>query len=179
MASSSNFAASAQNVQSEHLRAVSSSSEQRPTISNVNGSTVDDAGTTDILMGMDSQFLQNNSSADTASNTFGLQSPTSNGLGNNHHNDFPSVTATYEPDRDFGNWDYRSLWNPGSDSLESFGDMMIESQDVDMSMLGLDMMPWFEPTQEYLGFFDPSNQPSPADLDGATTGGGAQGTPQG
>jgi hypothetical protein len=33
------------------------------------------------------------------------------------------------------------------------GDMMIESQDVDMSMLGLDMMPWFDlfPTHGMMG----------------------------
>lgn len=37
-------------------------------------------------------------------------------------------------------------------------DMMIESQDVDMSMLGLDMMPWFDsyPTHDMMGFFDAS-----------------------
>ncbi|KAK4630937.1 hypothetical protein CLAFUR4_03134 [Fulvia fulva] len=36
------------------------------------------------------------------------------------------------------------------------GDMMIESQDVDMSMLGLDMMPWFDsyPTPQMMGMFD-------------------------
>jgi len=41
---------------------------------------------------------------------------------------------------------------------QNFGDMMIQSQDVDMSMLGLDMMPWFDsyPTHDLsLGMFDP------------------------
>ena len=36
------------------------------------------------------------------------------------------------------------------------GDMMIESQEVDASMLGLDMMSWFDsyPTHEVMAFFD-------------------------
>lgn len=48
------------------------------------------------------------------------------------------------------NWNYGNLWNSGGDfaqglhDMQPFGDMMIESQDVDMSMLGLDMMPWFD-----------------------------------
>lgn len=44
----------------------------------------------------------------------------------------------------------------GSSSMQNFGDMMIESQDVDMSMLGLDMMPWFDsyPTHDVMNIFD-------------------------
>lgn len=42
------------------------------------------------------------------------------------------------------NWNYADLWNPVDYGLHPMGDMMIESQDVDMSMLGLDMMPWFD-----------------------------------
>ncbi|EMC92206.1 hypothetical protein BAUCODRAFT_281875 [Baudoinia panamericana UAMH 10762] len=38
-------------------------------------------------------------------------------------------------------------------NVENFGDMFIQSQDVDMNMLGLDMMPWFTMTE-------------PTDLDG-------------
>lgn len=60
------------------------------------------------------------------------------------------------------NWPFASnLWSTNSnathatttDPMQPFGDMMIESQDVDMSMLGLEMMPWFEswPTHEGLG----------------------------
>jgi hypothetical protein len=44
--------------------------------------------------------------------------------------------------------------------MQPFGDMMIESQDVDMSMLGLDMMPWFDAPygsgSEMMGLFDPN-----------------------
>ena len=42
--------------------------------------------------------------------------------------------------------------------MQTFGDMTIESQDVDMSMLGLDMMPWFDAPYgpDMMGLFDPS-----------------------
>lgn len=44
--------------------------------------------------------------------------------------------------------------------MQPFGDMMIESQDVDMSMLGLDMMPWFDAPYgsgpDMMGLFDTS-----------------------
>lgn len=53
-------------------------------------------------------------------------------------------------------------------TMPDFGDMMIESQDVDMSMLGLGMMPWFDsyPAPEMMSMFDPSGQ--------GTESGGAQ-----
>ena len=56
------------------------------------------------------------------------------------------------------------------------GDMMIESQDVDMSMLGLDMMPWFDsyPTHDMMGLFDP-NATGGADGSGAAGAGAQQG----
>lgn len=42
--------------------------------------------------------------------------------------------------------------------MQPFGDMMIEAQDVDMSMLGLDMMPWFDApygsSSDMMGLFD-------------------------
>ena len=37
-----------------------------------------------------------------------------------------------------------TFWHENSSAMQSFGDMMIESQDVEMSMLGLDTMPWFD-----------------------------------
>lgn len=42
--------------------------------------------------------------------------------------------------------------------MQPFGDMTIESQDVDMSMLGLDMMPWFDAPYgpDMMGLFDTS-----------------------
>lgn len=53
------------------------------------------------------------------------------------------------------------------------GDMMIESQDVDMSMLGLDMMPWFDsyPTHDLISSYpyDPTHH----------TSGGAEGSGHG
>lgn len=49
------------------------------------------------------------------------------------------------------NWNYANLWNPldfgtmvAGGGQPFGGDMMIESQDVDMSLLGLEMMPWFD-----------------------------------
>ncbi|KAK4505751.1 hypothetical protein PRZ48_003716 [Zasmidium cellare] len=55
------------------------------------------------------------------------------------------------------------------------GDMMIESQDVDMSMLGLDMMPWFDsyPTHDMMGMYDP-NATGGADNSGVGGAGGQQ-----
>ncbi|EME47367.1 hypothetical protein DOTSEDRAFT_69339 [Dothistroma septosporum NZE10] len=54
------------------------------------------------------------------------------------------------------------------------GDMMIESQDVDMSMLGLDMMPWFDscPIPEMMDLFDQHHATGGAE--GAGHGAGAQ-----
>ena len=65
--------------------------------------------------------------------------------------------------------------NPYFGQLDSqnFGDMMIQSQDVDMSMLGLDMMPWFDsyPTQDLnLSMFDPAGTSTGVDTSaGAST----------
>ena len=61
----------------------------------------------------------------------------------------PTFTPSHDPHQNGGfnnvNWNYANLWNPADFSpSQPFGDMMIESQDVDMSMLGLDMMPWFD-----------------------------------
>lgn len=43
----------------------------------------------------------------------------------------------------------------GANVEESFGDFLIESQDVDMSLLGLDMLPWFDaPGGDLMPVFD-------------------------
>lgn len=43
----------------------------------------------------------------------------------------------------------------GANVEESFGDFLIESQDVDMSLLGLDMLPWFDaPSGDLMPVFD-------------------------
>ncbi|KAG9730608.1 hypothetical protein KCU73_g11810, partial [Aureobasidium melanogenum] len=43
----------------------------------------------------------------------------------------------------------------GAHAEESFGDFLIESQDVDMSLLGLDMLPWFDaPSGDLMPVFD-------------------------
>ncbi|EME85564.1 uncharacterized protein MYCFIDRAFT_181720 [Pseudocercospora fijiensis CIRAD86] len=48
------------------------------------------------------------------------------------------------------------------------GDMMIESQDVDMSILGLDMNTWFDPysTPEMMQQFYGNNHQPPSDANG-------------
>ncbi|KAH0341420.1 hypothetical protein KCU81_g6240, partial [Aureobasidium melanogenum] len=45
--------------------------------------------------------------------------------------------------------------NANAGTEESFGDFLIESQDVDMSLLGLDMLPWFDaPSGDLMPVFD-------------------------
>ncbi|KAG9698439.1 hypothetical protein KCU95_g2501, partial [Aureobasidium melanogenum] len=45
--------------------------------------------------------------------------------------------------------------NVNAGTEESFGDFLIESQDVDMSLLGLDMLPWFDaPSGDLMPVFD-------------------------
>lgn len=85
------------------------------------------------------------------------------------------------------NWNYAHLWNPldfspNPNGLQPFGDMMIESQDVDMSMLGLDMMPWFDSFGggggEMGGLsFDGRQAGAGAGGGGGGGGGGGEGTP--
>lgn len=43
-------------------------------------------------------------------------------------------------------------------STAQFGDIMIESQDVDMSMLGLDMLSWLAPQDDMMGMWDGTTQ---------------------
>lgn len=180
MALAPNFAPTAQNVQSQHLSASSSNSQPPPAITSypTNGSTVINAGTGDLLMGLNSPYQSSNTLTDTPGNTFTLQPTTQNNLNTVHNNDFTSVDPTNDTGQGFSNWNYDSLWGHNA-SMQPFGDMMIESQDVDMSILGLDMMPWFEPTQDFSRFFGTGGQPSPADPNGAATATGAQRTPQG
>lgn len=63
--------------------------------------------------------------------------------------------------------DYLDIFGPPSDQYSTltsdnsapFGDMLIESQDVDMSMLGLDMLPWLDPPPgDMMPLFDTTTQ---------------------
>jgi hypothetical protein len=50
-----------------------------------------------------------------------------------------------------------TFWHGYGNLAMPFGDMTIESQDVDMNSLELDMMPWFDsyPTHDMGGLFQP------------------------
>ncbi len=67
----------------------------------------------------------------------------------------PTTTASYG--RIAGWMAPPTFWHGSSSEMHPFSDMMIESQDVDMNMLGLDMMPWFDsyPTHDLGGLFQP------------------------
>jgi len=97
------------------------------------------------------------SAVSDASLLLGLNSPYNNQ--NNTHS-FPSLPVGAATDMQHNyaapaQADMRSY-----SAMQPFGDMMIESHDVDMSMLGLDMMPWFETPygagQDMIGMFDPT-----------------------
>ena len=49
---------------------------------------------------------------------------------------------------------YQAQDATGPTSTALFGDIMIESQDVDMSTLGFDMLSWLGPAQGDFGFMD-------------------------
>lgn len=168
MASSSGFAPAAQRAQQQHL--ANSSNPQPPTLASysTNGTTGSNDNSADPFLGLNSPYPNANNTPNAHDNTFALQPNDMNGT---QHPDF----ATVGPGSDgFSDWNYNALWNTDT-SIPSFGDMMIESQDIDMSALGLDMMPWFETMQDFSGFFNTGAQPSPADPNGVTP--GAQNTP--
>jgi hypothetical protein len=63
-----------------------------------------------------------------------------------HHDS--SHLSTFNPQQTFDG-------NSNTGQEESFGDFLIESQDVDMSLLGLDMLPWFDaPSGDLMPVFD-------------------------
>ena len=155
-----------------HLRTTSSTSQPAPPLTSypTNGSAISNHDATDLLMSLSSPYQTNSNTshhdtAGAASNVFAHLHPTnSNDMSTPPHTGFASSAAPNNnhiatTDAAFNAWSYPNLWNPNStSSLQPFGDMMIESQDVDMSMLGLDMMPWFDsyPSHDYSGLFDPN-----------------------
>ena len=169
MASTSDFAPPTQTSQ---LGTASSAAHPPPSLNDYpEGYPYDQ----EILLSYNSS---NDTLANTPGNTYSLQGTTPNEMSGAHQNDFTSVGSTNHTDQGLNHWNYDSLWDADNASLQPFGDMMIESQDVDMSMLGLDMMPWFEPTHDFTGLFDTGGQPSPADPNVTATVGGAQSSPQ-
>jgi len=134
----------------QHLRTASSSSAYvsgqetmtRPSTYPTSSSQVSNADA-DLLLGLGSPYNQPNGSSSH-------QRPASGpGLS------YPLDTTGYPTPTQTNN----ALPFPfytGQVEMQNFGDMLIESQDVDMSMLGLDMMPWFDsyPTHDVIGMFD-------------------------
>ena len=193
----------AQNMQfSQHMRTTSSTSQARPTLTSFptnDGSVVSNHDSGDMLMGLDTPYQRSNhtgaGATDHAPDPFAHLHPTASNdtMTSTPHHDFTPTggapshgLASGAPDiGGFNAWNYPNLWNPNN-NLQTFGDMMIESQDVDTSMLGLDMMPWFDsylPQHDLAGFFDPNQNGSHDAAHGshntAPPGGGHNGTPQG
>lgn len=156
-----------------------------------NGGAVGNVGSSnDLLVDLNSPYRTTSHQGDNSNDPFALHSTTShNSLNGTHSHQHDFSNTSVDPSQsnntashDFSNWNYSSFWDADNPSIQPFGDMMIESQDVDMSMLGLEMMPWFEPSQDFSGWgFDTGGQPSPADGSGAnaTTGGAQQSSPRG
>lgn len=186
MASSSDFAPQTsppQNLGSASTAYPQSSHTTYPT--NGGGAVGNAANSTDLLLDLNSPYQNSSHHGDATNDPYALhRTTTQNSLNGSHHqNDFTSVDPSNSTShQDFSNWNYGSLWDADNASMHPFGDMMIESQDVDMSMLGLEMMPWFEPNENFSGWgFDTGGQPSPADGTGtnASAGAGTQSSPQG
>lgn len=96
-----------------------------------------------LLLGLGSPYTSNHATPAGTSLAFGQNASVPVGG--------PGLLAHQPFDMSYGLY-------PSNGHMQNFGDMMIESQDVDMSMLGLDMnMPWFDafPTPDMVSsFFD-------------------------
>lgn len=72
----------------------------------------------------------------------------------------PAATQTFTPTANAGALQTNPYFDQAN--MQDFGDMMIESQDVDMSMLGLDMhMPWFNAYPDMGSYLDGAGQAAP------------------
>lgn len=139
----------------KHVRSASGPSQLAPGIRSdmqqqyqASGSAVSDAS---LLLGLNNPYASNMQSP----NVMPFHSTTSTPNMHDHaavqqNNAYPPPT-TQQPDL-----------GPFPD-MQPFGDMTIESQDVDMSMLGLDMMPWFDAPYgsgpDMMGLFDTNVNP--------------------
>jgi hypothetical protein len=143
------FESAAANVQEQHLRSASFGAQPRPSLTSYPTSTSDitNQQSTDLNMQLHTQHSNNSTNLATTSGTpsYGLLQPhpTANFASGipQHNNEGPMFGSPWfiHPHFVQGNND--------NNSMQPFGDMTIESQDVDMSMLGLDMMPWFDGLQ--------------------------------
>ncbi|KAK3623065.1 hypothetical protein LTR56_021818 [Elasticomyces elasticus] len=112
----------------------------RPTLPSLHQKNSVSAADADLLLSLGSPYTTNHNM------------PTSNGLGFAPQMQTPTSingSVTNQP------LDMPFAMYPGHGHMQDFGDMMIESQDVDMSMLGLDVsMPWFDAFPTHDMFFD-------------------------
>jgi hypothetical protein len=177
-----------------HMRTTSTTSQPRPNLTSypTNESGVSNHDSGDMMMGLNQNYQPNNHPPTTHDVFAHLHPTTSNDTmaSTPHHAFTPAAGAagqhTGHDPAAFNSWNYPNLWNPNN-NMQAFGDMMIESQDVDMSVLGLDMMPWFDsylPPHDLTGFFDPNQHGGHEQTHGAGPGvnghgSGHQGTPQG
>jgi hypothetical protein len=113
-----------------------------------NASNPAQTNSADLLLGLNSSYPPNsNSHTPGTLNDFQQHTGGNNNFAvqQNHAGTMAPPLAPY-----FGN---------GQSHIQNFDNMMIESQDVDMSVLGLDAMPWFGfdayPAHEMMTMFDP------------------------
>lgn len=149
---------------SQHTRSEDSGT-QRPlalTTHSFEGSATIRHDVANLPLGVDSPYRMNSHSVHPLGTTaiprgevFGLYSPVSNDSSSTFVFGTDANTSSFSNGA-LATWNYPDHLNTNNGSLQPFGNMMIESHDVDMSMLGLDMMPWFGsyPIHEMSSLFD-------------------------
>ncbi|KAK5166713.1 uncharacterized protein LTR77_008257 [Saxophila tyrrhenica] len=163
----------------QHMRTATSGSQPQPHLNSypTDGSVVSSHDGGDMLMQMNAQAHANGTTQLGQPNgtDFSMLHP-SNGQSMNNIPNYPQNRQA--PDVANGRlpgWAAPpTFWHGNGSAMHPFGDMMIESQDIDTSMLGLNMMmPWFDnyPAQDMAGPFDPRN----AQNGGGHAAGGAAG----
>ena len=135
--------------QFKHVRSASGPSSMAPGIKSdlssypTTGSAVSDAS---LLLGLNNPYPSN-----MPSSSIMQQYHSSNSTPNMHER------ANVQQNNAYPAPSQQATIGQYSD-MQPFGDMTIESQDVDMSMLGLDMMPWFDAPYgsgpDMMGLFD-------------------------
>jgi hypothetical protein len=154
----------------QHMRTTSTTSQPRPNLTSypTNESVVSNHDSGDMLMGLNASYQTNNhQTAGTTSHApdpFAHLHPTTSNdtMTSTPHHGFTPADGTpgQQPTTDtnnFNSWAYPNLWDPNS--MHPFADMIVESQDVDTSVLGLEYMPWFDSSylpHDMTGFFNPS-----------------------
>lgn len=138
------------------------------------------SGGATYMSGMEAQFSDSGDSAEHQRHAFAVRPVVTNDMSTVRHHQLQNHTfsrpgSSHDGQDTLSAWNYDSLWQSEHNAAQPFGDMMIESQDIDMNMLGLDMMPWFDAAHEYSEFFDSGNHQSPL-TPGTGRGGGHSGS---